>query len=136
MEKKVRETSKNVYEKMKKEGTLKSQKGKIYNLVDIITNNRRAYGVTLKELSRKSGLEINAVSGRVNDLKKEGLLSECQKRKCTITNRTVIPVTIGSGDVGGPSHSNLNEKKHIQEKQTQEGFDFGKLNNKYDGWPD
>ena len=49
-------------------------------------------GFTLKELSRNLNIEINAISGRVNDLKKAGKLVEYSKRKCTITQRTVIPV--------------------------------------------
>ena len=132
----IRKTSKDVYEQMKKEGTLNSQKGKIYNLVDIMTHDRRGYGVTLKELSRKSGLEINAVSGRVNDLKKEGLLSECSKRKCSITNRTVMPVTIGDGDVGGAAHPNINDKNHLEDDGVQEGFGFEVETKKQDIWPD
>ena len=81
----------------------------IYDLIDYNTKHNKSYGMTLKEISRKANLEINAVSGRVNDLKKEGLLSECSKRKCSITNRTVTPVTIGNSDVGGTSYSNINE---------------------------
>ena len=94
-------------------------------------NGRSGYGVTLKELSRESGLEINAVSGRINDLKKEGMIAECSKRKCSITNRTVIPVTIGDGAVGGTSYPKINEKKHLEE---QSELDLG--NTKRYKYPD
>lgn len=129
-----RDTSKRAYNQLKNEGVQKSQKKEIYDLIDYNTKHNKSYGMTLKEISRKANLEINAVSGRVNDLKKEGLLSECSKRKCSITNRTVTPVTIGNSDVGGTSYSNINEKKNIQE-QEQTGFGF-KVRTKYDGFPD
>ena len=114
-----RKTSKAAYEHNKESGITGSQKKKLHTLVDKMTNGNRGYGVTLKEISRESGLEINAVSGRINDLKKEGMIAECNKRKCSITNRTVIPVTIGNGDVGGTTYANLNDKKHLEES-TQE----------------
>ena len=131
----IRKTSKNAYEENKNSGISGNQKKALYELVNKMTQGRRSHGVTLKELSKESGLEINAVSGRINDLKKEGMVAECTKRKCSITNRTVMPVTVGSGDVGGPSHSNINDKNHLEES-VQEGFGF-EVESKYkNGWPD
>ena len=118
-----RKTSKAAYEHNKESGITGSQKKKLHSLVDRLTKNNRRFGITLKEISRESGLEINAVSGRINDLKKEGMIAECDKRKCSITNRTVIPVTIGNGDVGGTTYANLNDKKHLEES-TQEDLDL------------
>ena len=123
MSESIRKTSKAAYEHNRESGITGSQKKALHSLVDKMTNGRRGRGVTLKELSRESGLEINAVSGRINDLKKEGMIAECNKRKCTITNRTVIPVTIGNGDVGGNTYANLNDKKHLEES-TQEDLDL------------
>ena len=111
----IRKTSKNAYEYNKNSGISGSQKKSLYDLVHKMTKGTSGHGVTLKEISRESGLEINAVSGRINDLKKEGLIAECNKRKCSITNRTVTPVTIGNGDVGGTSYPNINEKNHLKE---------------------
>ena len=48
--------------------------------------------MSLQEICNKTGFAINAVSGRVNDLKKDGKLQTVEKRKCTITNRLVAPV--------------------------------------------
>ena len=127
----IRKTSKNAYEYNKKSGISGSQKKELFDLVGRMINGRSGYGVTLKELSRESGLEINAVSGRINDLKKEGMIAECSKRKCSITNRTVIPVTIGDGDVGGTSYPKINEKKHLEE---QSELDLG--NTKRYKYPD
>ena len=128
----IRKTSKNAYEHNKESGISGSQKKALYKLVYKMTNGRSGHGVTLKELSRESGLEINAVSGRINDLKKEGMIAECSKRKCTITNRTVIPVTIGDGDVGGTTYANINDKKHLEE---QSELDLGNTTRyKYPDW--
>ena len=87
-----RKTSKAAYEHNKESGITGSQKKKLHSLVDKMTNGNRGYGVTLKEISRESGLEINAVSGRINDLKKEGILETDEKRYCTITKRLISPV--------------------------------------------
>ena len=121
----IRKTSKNAYEYNKKSGISGSQKRELFDLVGRMTNGMSGRGVTLKELSRESGLEINAVSGRINDLKKEGMIVECSKRKCSITNRTVVPVSIGDGDVGGTSYPNINDKNHLEE---QSSLDLGNTN--------
>ena len=67
-------------------------------IYDFLFENNRGMpfynNFTLKEISRFIGLEINAVSGRVNDLKKQGLITECPKRPCTITKRLVTPVKV------------------------------------------
>ena len=118
----IRKTSKSAFDHNKRSGISGSQKKELYDLVNNMTSGRSGWGVTLKELSRESGMEINAVSGRINDLKKEGLISECSKRKCSITNRTVVPVAIGDGDVGGTSYPNINDKNHLEE---QSEFDLG-----------
>ena len=114
----IRKTSKDAHNQNKNSGITRSQKKTLYDLVDRLTKNNRSFGITLKEISRESGLEINAVSGRINDLKKEGMIAECSKRKCSITNRNVVPVTIGNGDVGGVSYANVNDKKFIKEEQS------------------
>lgn len=49
---------------------------------------------SLQELSRLTGIAINAVSGRCNDMKKVGALSESDARKCSITGRMVHPVRL------------------------------------------
>lgn len=53
---------------------------------------------TLQEISVATGMQINTVSGRVNELKSHPLfvLEECERRKCRITGRTVTPVRIAS----------------------------------------
>ena len=49
--------------------------------------------MTLQEICNKTGMSINSVSGRVNDLKKENRVVESKKRKCSVTRKLVTPVT-------------------------------------------
>ena len=44
-------------------------------------------------ICNKTGFAINAVSGRVNDLKKANQVVEAEKRKCSVTCKTITPVT-------------------------------------------
>lgn len=52
---------------------------------------------SLREIARITGLEINAVSGRVNELKTLGYLEECPARSCSVSGRTVTPVRVTMG---------------------------------------
>jgi len=56
---------------------------------------------SLQEIVRLTGLPINIVSGRVNELKSEGLrlLEESGHRKCSITGRTITAVRIRRGQL-------------------------------------
>ncbi len=47
---------------------------------------------SLRELAKATGYEINAVSGRVNELKTLGYLEECPPRSCSVSGRTITPV--------------------------------------------
>lgn len=47
---------------------------------------------SLREIAAMTRLQINAVSGRVNELKKLGLLVEGPTRRCTVTGSTITPV--------------------------------------------
>ena len=87
----VKTTSKIAYKDINESGVSKNQKDTIY---DIVNNNNTGKGMSLKEISALSGIEINAVSGRVNDLKKDNRLETTSKRKCNITNRLISPVII------------------------------------------
>lgn len=69
--------------------------GKIGAQAQTILNHMKAgRDYSLQELSRLTGIAINAISGRCNDLKKIGLLVEAAGRKCSITGRTVHPVSL------------------------------------------
>ena len=90
----TRTTSKITYKQIKEDGTTVRQSEYIKSFIYSIPHNDKDFGITLKEIARQSGLEINAVSGRVNELKKEEFIKECNKRRCRITGRLVTPVTI------------------------------------------
>ena len=48
--------------------------------------------MSLQEICDRTNFQINAVSGRVNDLKKANQVVEAPNRKCTITRKTITPV--------------------------------------------
>ena len=89
----TRTTSRIAYKEINEDGTTRSQKDTILFVINMIPNSDKDFGLSLKEIVRQTGFEINAVSGRVNDLKKDGSIEECIKRKCRITGRLVTPVT-------------------------------------------
>ena len=89
----TRTTSRLAYKELNEDGTRRSQKETILFVIGMIPESDKDFGLSLKEIVRQTGFEINAVSGRVNDLKKDGSIEECIKRKCRITGRLVTPVT-------------------------------------------
>lgn len=84
-----RMTSTLAYRDIKNSGKRDTQVGQILNCLE---DQELSTDLTLKEISRLTGLEINAVSGRVNGMKKDGLVSEAPKRQCRVTGRWVTPV--------------------------------------------
>jgi len=48
--------------------------------------------MTMREIQKATGIDINAVSGRCNELKRDKRLFEYPKRKCSETGRLVIPL--------------------------------------------
>ena len=92
----VRTTSRIAYKELNEDGQASTQAGRILNIVKQWGDN--AFGLSLREIVKKSGYEINAVSGRVNDLKKDGKLKTIDKRKCSIVTESlispVVPVSI------------------------------------------
>tara|TARA_R100001082_G_C4301662_1_gene132700 strand:+ start:151 stop:693 length:543 start_codon:yes stop_codon:yes gene_type:complete len=87
-------TSKLAYKQINEEGVSGKQKNIIMQAVKDYCNMEHydGKGISLQEIKTITGIEINAVSGRVNDLKKDKLLETIDKRKCSITNRLVSPV--------------------------------------------
>ena len=90
----TRITSRIAYKEINEDGTKVSQSDYIYSIVASIPGEYKELGYTLKEISRRTKLEINSVAGRVNELKTNGSLKESDKRKCRITGRLVTPVTL------------------------------------------
>jgi hypothetical protein len=91
----VAETSIQVFHAIEAEGVLGKQEKRI--LTALHGDWRPGKDWTL------TGISINAVSGRVNKLKtvRPRYLEECKPRRCSITGRTVTPVTLRLPDLQG-----------------------------------
>jgi len=85
----VRQTSKEAYSTLKEEGTMGKQSAIIYDFL-----KKTGVPKTLRQIKEATGIDINAVSGRVNWLKNNNYLKEAERVKCPITKRTVNPVTV------------------------------------------
>ena len=84
----VRTTSIIAYNELKVSGKQPKQKDIILNVLRNSINP-----MSLQEICNKTGMAINSVSGRVNDLKKANQVVEAEKRKCSVTCKTITPVT-------------------------------------------
>lgn len=82
-------TSKQAYNEIVKSGTSVTQQQMIIGALSAVGEP-----LSGRELMKVTGLEINAISGRLNDLKKLGLVIERAKRSCSISKRLITPVTI------------------------------------------
>ena len=83
----VRTTSIIAYNDLKLSGKQPTQKQIILNT---LRENKKP--MSLQEICDRTNFQINAVSGRVNDLKKANQVVEAKTRKCTITRKTITPV--------------------------------------------
>jgi hypothetical protein len=83
-------TSRLAYDEIRSTGKLNEQQKKIMAVIV------RGRDYSLQELVMLSGLPINVVSGRVNELKKSPLelLERAPTRKCTLTGSTIHPVRL------------------------------------------
>ena len=90
----TRTTSRLAYREINADGTLRSQRDIIFSAIAMIPEHDKSFGLSLKEIARQTGFEINSVAGRVNELKSDEFIKECTKRKCRVTGRLVTPVTI------------------------------------------
>lgn len=86
----VRDTSLDAYHSMIEDGSLGRSARRVLRWIQL----RGEGDHTLQEISLGTGMPINAVSGRVNDLKKAERLVESKKRACSVTGRTVTPVKL------------------------------------------
>ena len=89
----VRVTSRIAYKEINEDGSKGRQSDRIYYKIVSCTSGGGYNNMSLREIKHNMvGIDINAISGRVNELKKDGKLKECAKRKCTVTNRLITPV--------------------------------------------
>ena len=83
----VRTTSIIAYNDLKSSNKQPTQKEII---LDTLRKNQKP--MSLQEICDRTNMQINSVSGRVNDLKKSNQVVEAHTRKCTITRKTITPV--------------------------------------------
>lgn len=88
-------TSRKAYHEITEEGRISRQERIILNVM------WPGSDFSLQELVKLSGVQINAVAGRVNHLKKIGAVVVTAPRKCSITGRTVMPVSLPDGSLFG-----------------------------------
>ena len=75
-------------------GRLGTQQQKVMDRIEASNRRHGRHDFSLREIAAITGMEINAVSGRVNELKRIGLLVEAAPRKCRVTGRTITPVEV------------------------------------------
>ena len=84
----IRDTSMLAFIGINDSGVASTQRGLIYLAI------KTGAGMTRQEICRTTGLAINAVCGRVNELVNGGAVIESERRKCRITGRLAHPVQI------------------------------------------
>lgn len=82
----VADTSIEAYDEHKAAGKVGAQAHMILGMLEDSRNYSR------KEISKLVGIELSSVCGRVNELLAVGLLVEDEKRKCSITGKTIHAV--------------------------------------------
>ncbi len=75
----ARDRSLSAYRKLRGSGVRNTQAYKLLKAM----NPGKSY--TRSELRVSTGITVNAVSGRINELVKAGFLLECSERKCHVT---------------------------------------------------
>lgn len=84
----IRTTSKLAYLELAESGKLSKQKQFYYDYLKFKP------ALSLQEIQDRTDKQINAISGRINDLKKMGIVIEAPKRHCSITGSLIVPVTV------------------------------------------
>lgn len=90
----IRDTSLRAHDALIASGAAQSKSARILEAVWEI-DQFCGLGLTLQEICRNTGLQINAVSGRVNEMKNRAVpvLWELPKRICSVTGNQAHPVT-------------------------------------------
>ena len=90
----MQDTSRIAYKEINEDGTLDTQRKVILSAIkDYCNRSSNLFtGISLREIKLLTGYDINAVSGRVNGLKKDNLVTTIDKRRCSISKRLISPV--------------------------------------------
>ena len=84
-------TSRIAYKQLIEEGKSHTQKSCIVRLL------KHEFPLSRREIAKATNIEISAVSGRVNQLMKLGIVEETTRRKCMFSNKLVKPVQLSEG---------------------------------------
>jgi hypothetical protein len=84
----VAQTSIRTFHAITQDGTVSARQAQILAAV------RPGFDYSLQELVGITGLPVNVISGRCNELRKAGLLELAEKRACNVSGRTVAPVKL------------------------------------------
>lgn len=87
----VRTSSRAAFQEINDNGTASTQRARI---LAVLVKRTQIDGLTRREIQKLTGIDINAVAGRVNGLMKSGLVAEGDVRPCRITGKNVRPVFI------------------------------------------
>ena len=82
----MRNTSLEAYKRLHCKGQAQTQAYKLLRAMN------KGEDYSLSELEQLTGIRINSVSGRVNELKAQHFLQEAARRKCRITGESITPV--------------------------------------------
>lgn len=84
----VSDTSIKTYHAIKADGTLTLRQGQVMEVI------YPGQDYSLQELVKLTGLPVNVISGRCNELRTAGSLTFGLTRKCSVTQRTIHPVKL------------------------------------------
>jgi len=76
------------YLEIVEDGTVGKQAQKILDLL-----LKTSIPLSLREIKDLTEIEINSVSGRVNELKRQGKVITYKQRPCSISGRLITPVS-------------------------------------------
>jgi len=88
----IRQNSRKAFEENTASGKFLTQRQVILNCLETGQKTRR-------QIAKITGLETSAVSGRVNDLLKEGVVVESGHVKCSTTSKTVATVKLAETQI-------------------------------------
>jgi len=85
----MKDTSLEAYRKIAEDGTAETQRERVFSVLF-----NQGTDLTRAELARASGVRINAVCGRVNEMLRRSVVEELPRRACRITGFSAHPVRV------------------------------------------
>lgn len=104
----VAATSIETYHAIKEDGTLGKRQAEVLAAV------QPGIDYSLQELVKLTGLPVNVISGRANELRELGHLERGDVRPCTITSRNIRPVRRPAIDLDAIKVAGLNSREESE----------------------